>query len=288
MTSTSASTVPSQQPKAVKRAAVITHGKPQAIGSALARLANVAREAGVELQLAADESEKHGEPAGADAADVDIAVVLGGDGTMLRALARFLGTGVPVIGVNFGRVGFLASIKRSELESGLARVFAGEYRVEELPTLDVEVGDERRVAVNDLVVASAVVGRMIQLEWAVGGEGLGRLACDGVVCATPSGSTGYNLSNGGPVLVWGLDAMAITFVAPHSLNARPLVVPRDDELIVWNRTPDVPATALVDGHRVGDLAPGGRAVARLGEQRSLLATLPEVTFFSRYSRTFAS
>jgi len=129
---------------------------------------------------------------------------------------------------------------------------------------------------------------MIQLEWAVGGEGLGRLACDGLVCATPSGSTGYNFSNGGPVLVWGLDAMAITFVAPHSLNARPLVVPRDDELIVWNRTPDVAATALVDGHRVGDLAPGGRAVARLGEQRSLLATLPEVTFFSRYSRTFAS
>ena len=219
---------------------------------------------------------------------MDIAVVLGGDGTMLRALARYLGTGVPVIGVNFGRVGFLASIARDELESGLARVFAGEYRLEDVPTLDVEVGDERRVAVNDLVIASAVVGRMIELEWAVGGEGLGRLACDGVVCATPSGSTGYNFSNGGPVLVWGLDAMAITFVAPHSLNARPLVVPRDDELIVWNRTPDVPATALVDGHRVADLAPGGRAVARLGEQRSLLATLPEVTFFSRYSRTFAS
>jgi NAD+ kinase len=289
MTSTSASTVPSQQPRAVKQAAVVTHGKPQAIGSALARLTNVARESGVELHLAADESEKHGlEPEAAEPADVDIVVVLGGDGTMLRALARYLGTGIPVIGVNFGRVGFLASIERSHLESGLARVFAGEYRLEDVPTLDVEVGDERRVAVNDLVIASAVVGRMIQLEWAVGGEGLGRLACDGLVCATPSGSTGYNFSNGGPVLVWGLDAMAITFVAPHSLNARPLVVPRDDELIVWNRTPDVPATALVDGHRVGDLAPGGRAVARLGEQRSLLATLPEVTFFSRYSRTFAS
>ncbi len=97
-------------------------------------------------------------------------------------------------------------------------------------------GRRRRVAVNDLVVASAVVGRMIQLEWAVGGEALGRLGCDGVVCATPPGSTGYNFSNGGPVLVWGLDAMAVTFVAPHSLNARPLVVPRGAELIVWNRT----------------------------------------------------
>ena len=195
MTSTSASTVPSQQPRAVKRAAVVTHGKPQAIGSAQARLANVAREAGVELSWTRTSRPPR--------LTTSRASSLGGDGTMLRALARYLGTGVPVIGVNFGRVGFLASIERGALESGLARVFAGEYRVEDVPTLDVEVGDERRVAVNDLVIASAVVGRMIQLEWAVGGEGLGRLACDGVVCATPSGSTGYNLSNGGPVLVWG-------------------------------------------------------------------------------------
>jgi NAD+ kinase len=287
MTSTTGSETLS--PKSVARAAVVTHGKPQTIGPALARLTTVAREAGVELRLAEEERAKHGvEPDGGDDADVDLAVVLGGDGTMLRALSRFLGTGVPVIGVNFGRVGFLTSIDRDDLEEGLPRVFAGEYQVLELPTLDVEVGEERRVAVNDLVVASAVVGRVIQLEWAVGGETLGRLACDGVVCSTPPGSTGYNFSNGGPVLVWGMDAMAVTFVAPHSLNARPLVVPRGAELIVWNRTLDVAATALVDGHRVADLAPGGRALARVGEQRSLLATLPEVTFFSRYRRAFAS
>ena len=287
MTSTTESTPPSA--KAVSRAAVVTHGKPQTIGPALARLTTVAREAGVELVVGQDEAEKHGVTAAAtDPADVDVALVLGGDGTMLRALARFLDTGIPVVGVNFGRVGFLSSIPRTELETGIARVFAGEYRVEELPTLDVEVCSEQRVAVNDLVVASAVTGRMIQLEWAVGGEALGRLGCDGLVCATPSGSTGYNFSNGGPVLVWGMDAMAVTFVAPHSLNARPLVVPRGTELIVWNRTADVPAAALVDGHGVGELPPGGRAVARVGERRSLLATLPEVTFFSRYRRTFAS
>jgi NAD+ kinase len=287
MTSTTGSVT--QSAKAVKRAAVITHGKPGTIGPALARLATVAREAGVELRMGEEEAEKHGvDPEHGDGTDIDIAVVLGGDGTMLRALARFLGTNVPVIGVNFGRVGFLSSITRDGLEAGMSRVFAGDYRVEELPTLDVEVGEERRVAVNDLVVASAVVGRMIQLEWAVGGEALGRLGCDGVVCATPPGSTGYNFSNGGPVLVWGLDAMAVTFVAPHTLNARPLGVPRGAELIVWNRTPDVSATALVDGHHVGHLPPGGRAVARVGAQRSLLATLPEVTFFSRYRRTFAS
>ena len=289
MTSTTGSVTLSPKPRAVKRAAVVTHGKAQTIGPALARLAIVAREAEVELLMGEEEAEKHGlDPDAGDPTEVDIAIVLGGDGTMLRALARFLGTDVPVIGVNFGRIGFLSSITRDGLEAGLARVFAGEYRVEQLPTLEVEVGEEQRVAVNDLVVTSAVVGRMIQLEWAVGGEALGRLGCDGVVCATPPGSTGYNFSNGGPVLVWGLDAMSVTFVAPHSLNARPLVVPRGAELLVWNRTPDVPATVLVDGHNVSDLPPGGRVVARVGAQRSLLATLPEVTFFSRYRRAFAS
>ena len=90
------------------------------------------------------------------------------------------------------------------------------------------------------------------------------------------------------MLVWGLDAMAVTFVAPHSLQARPLVVPRGRELTVTNRTADVDAAVLVDGHRIGDLESGEHAAVRLAEARSLLATLPESTFFSRYGRTFAS
>ena len=139
-----------------------------------------------------------------------------------------------------------------------------------------------------MVVTSSTLGRMIELGWAVGGEDLGSLPCDGLICSTPSGSTAYNLSNGGPVLVWGLDAMAVTFVAPHSLHGRPLVVPRGRELAVTNRSADVSATVLADGHRVGELGPGDGVVARLAEERSLLATLPESTFFSRYRRIFAS
>src|SRR5207249_10099073 len=203
--------------EAVRRAAVVTHGQPELIGPAVERVEAIAREAGVELR---------------DDVDVDVAVVLGGDGTMLRSLARFLGTGVAVIGVNFGRVGFLASMGPDELETGLARVFAGDFRVLELPTLEVELDGERAVAVNDVVCTSSVVGRMVELGWTVGGENLGEQPCDGLICCTPSGSTAYNLSNGGPVLVWGLDAMAITFVAPHSLHARPLVVPRGLDLTV--------------------------------------------------------
>ena len=277
MTSTTGSTEPLAA-RAVRRAVVLTHGKEQTIGPALARLETVARDVGVELVVGAD----------APVEDADLAVVLGGDGTILRALARFLGTGIPVIGINFGRVGFLSSIPREGLEAGLTRVFGGDYVVVELPTLDIQLGDERRTAVNDVVVTSGIAGRMIQLEWALGDEKQGRLGCDGVVCSTPPGSTGYNFSNGGPVLVWGLDAMAIAFVAPHSLNARPLVVPRGREAIFWNRTAELATTVLIDGQQVGELPPGGQVRARIGEQHSLLATLPEVTFFSRYSRTFAS
>ena len=132
---------------------------------------------------------------------------------------------MPVIGVNFGRVGFLSSMGRHDLEHGLGRVFAGEYDVVELPTLELEHPDGRTVAVNDVVVSSASLGRMIELELAVGGEELGRQPCDGIICATPSGSTAYNLSNGGPVLMWGLEAIALTYVAAHSLRARPIVIP---------------------------------------------------------------
>jgi len=185
----------------VTRAAVITHGKVAKIGPAIDRLQAVAAAAGVHLVVPPEEAVKHGiPPVDGDDAHVDLAVVLGGDGTMLRALTRFLDTGIPVIGVNFGRVGFLSSMHQDDLEAGIRRVFAGEYEVVELPTIEVEYGGNRFVAVNDAVVTSATLGRMVELEWAVGGEDLGTQPCDGVICATPSGSTAYNLSNGGPVL----------------------------------------------------------------------------------------
>ena len=276
------------QPAEVKRAAVITHGKPETIGSALDRLRAVAADRGVELLFPDVELEKHGLGHDGDLADLDLAVVLGGDGTMLRGLKRFLGMDVPVIGVNFGRVGFLASIAADALEDGLARAFSGDYVVVELPALEAETGGERWMAVNDVVTTSSLLGRMIELGWTIGGEDLGSIACDGLICSTPSGSTAYNLSNGGPVLVWGLDALAVTFVAPHSLHARPLVVPRGREVTIVNRTADVEATVVADGHPVRQLEPGDSVVVRLAGARSLLATLPESTFFSRYRHTFAS
>ena len=259
--------------RAVRRAALVTHGRPETIGDALARVRRAAEAAGVELFEG-------------ECADPDVIVALGGDGTMLRALRGCLASPAPVFGVNFGRVGFLTSVPGSELESGLARVFAGDFRVVELCTLAVLLDRERHLAVNDVVVTSSKPGRMVELGWGIGGEDLGRLPCDGMICATPTGSTAYNLSNGGPVMMWGLEAMAITFVAPHSLDARPLVVPRGLDLRVSNWTPDVPVAVLVDGHEVGALGPGGTAEVALAPETSLLALLPEVTFFSRYHDVF--
>jgi NAD+ kinase len=274
MTSTTGSTPRSAE--AVRRAAVVLHGKRERLGDAEDRLRTVAERAGVELV----------EPGAAT--DADLAVVLGGDGTMLRALTEYLGTDVPVIGVNFGRVGFLASIPSPELEAGLTRVFAGEFAVVELPTLDAEVDGQHAVAVNDIVVHSAMLGRMIELAWEVGGEDFGTLACDGVVCSTPSGSTAYNLSNGGPVLAWGLEAMAVTFIAPHSVHVRPMVVGPNTDVVFRNRTPDVLGAVLVDGHLVAEIGTRPEVRVRLGKQSSLLATLPESPFFRRYRETFAT
>ena len=270
MTSTNESTKRSPR---VSTAALVTHGRVD-VESAVERVRAVAEQAGVALVD--------------DPRAADIAVALGGDGTMLRTLAKLLGSDVPAIGVNYGRVGFLASIRPEDLDRDLERVFAGEYVTIELPTLQVRLDGDLHVAVNDIVVTSSTLGRMVELAWAIGGDDLGTVPCDGMICSTPSGSTAYNLSNGGPVLVRGLDAMAVTFIAPHSLHARPFVVPRGAEVTVRNATAEVAAGLLVDGQRVADVRPGEEVAIYLCEQRSLLATLPETTFFGRYRETFAS
>ena len=118
------------------------------------------------------------------------------------------------------------------------------------------------------------------------GEDLGTQPCDGLLCATPPGSTAYNLSNGGPVLVWGLEAAVLTFVAPHTLHARPLVVGAGFTLEVVNRTPDVEAVVLADGRQVGSLTTAESVTVRFGTSRTMLATLPGQTFFRRYAQVF--
>ena len=255
----------------MSRIAVFTHGHPARLGDALERAEAYARSEGVDV---------------VPAAEADLVIALGGDGTMLRALRATLGTETPVFGINYGRVGFLTSAEGEELEQALEQVRRGEYRVVGLCTLAVQAKGSAHAAVNDVVVTSSRPGRMVELAWEIGGEMLETQPCDGLICCTPSGSTGYNFSNGGPVMMWGLEAMAITFVAPHSLHARPLVVPRGLDLTVTNRSPDAAVTVLVDGLAVGELGTEDEITVGIGDQMSHLAVLPEVTFFSRYHKVF--
>jgi NAD+ kinase len=275
--------------ESVRSAAVITHGRVETIGDALERLHAVAEHNDVTLLFPKEEREKHGLPLAADdVMKADLVIVLGGDGTMLRTLDRFMDSGIPVFGVNYGRVGFLTSCSAAELENGVERAFSGDYRLLELPTLEVTADGQRRAAINDIVLISSTHGRVVELNWQVDGEDYGNVACDGMVCATALGSTAYNLSNGGPVLVWGIDVMSITFVAPHTLAARSLVVPRGRSLVASNVTAEIPLSVLVDGHPLAELGFGGRAEVTFGEKRGLLALLPEITFVRRFREIFPS
>jgi NAD+ kinase len=256
----------------VRRVALLVHGRPERIGDARARLGRVARAGGVEV---VDHP-----------ADADLLVVLGGDGTMLRALHLVLELDVPCLGVNFGRVGFLTSIEGDDLEAGLGRAFAGDYQVVQLPTVLAEDGRERVVGVNDVVLTSSLLGRMAMIEWGVDGESLGEVGCDGVIVATSTGSTAYNLSAGGPVLAWGLDGFVVSFVSPHSLHARPMVLGRPHTVSLDNRSDDVPVQVIVDGHIHSRLDPGARLKLRMGDRCAHLARLADASFFSRYRETF--
>jgi NAD+ kinase len=255
----------------VTRASVVLHGRPERLGDAVERLQRLADRCGVEL---VDEGG-------------DLVVVLGGDGTTLRALRRELDTGTPCLGVNFGRVGFLTSIEASNLEEGLERAFAGEYVVVDLPTIEGRHGGEPMIGVNDIVLTSGLLGRMVFVEWAVDGTPMGEIGCDGAILATSTGSTAYNLSAGGPVVAWGTDAFVVSFVSPHSLHARSMVLGRGHTVELANRSDDVHLEVIVDGHTTGPIPPGGMVEVELAAGRARLARLTGASFFGRYRELFS-
>jgi NAD+ kinase len=266
---------PARERVSISRVAVMTHGKPEAIGDAPERLREVAAACGVEV-------------AGEGEEDVDLAIVLGGDGTMLRALQRYLGTGIPALGVNFGRVGFLTSVEAEDLEEGLERAFAGEFDVVDLPTIRATTAGERVTGVNDVVLGSGVLGRMALIEWLVDGQSLGEIGCDGVIVASPTGSTAYNLSAGGPVLAWGTDGFVVTFVSPHSLHVRSMVLGRSHLVQLRNRSIDIPLQVIVDGHTAARIEPGGQLDVRQSDDPARLARIASTSFFRRYLETFGT
>jgi NAD+ kinase len=274
----------------VKTADLITHSHPPATTEALEIAVAVAREAGWRLVADGEELHKQGDPDGVevatDADSPELCLVLGGDGSILRALRRYAGTGVPVFGVNFGTVGFLAAVERGEAAAGISRAFAGETETVELPGLEVASAGETRLGFNDIALARRPQDRVAELSYQIAGEEVGNVRCDGLVAATPAGSTGYNLANQGPILAWGVKGYVVSYISPHSLTARALVVAPGDILHVGNAEGREPVEVLVDGEQTGELAPGAGLEIRFVDAVGRLAQLPGSSFYQRIREKF--
>jgi NAD+ kinase len=276
-----------------RSALVLTHRWPTETACALDPLFAAARREGYTLRFDPDETAKHGLSASdgvvvdADPDEpVDICIVLGGDGTILSALRRFAHTGVPVFAVNFGEVGFLATIEPEEMERDFAGAFAGEFEVLTLPAVVISGPDGTSVkAINDVSIHRKVGERVAELAYLIEGEEVGSVRCDGVVVATPAGSTGYNLANGGPVLAWGVEGFVVSFIAPHSLTARALVVAPNDHLAICNQSVDG-VDVIVDGRPVGELAAGESVELTFTHDVAKLAQVPGSTFYRRLREKF--
>lgn len=252
---------------------------------------------GAELRVLADAGQP-GE-SGGDAApgvavgDIELVIVLGGDGTILRAAELVRGGSAPLLGVNLGHVGFLAESERDSLAEAVARVLSRDYLVEERMTLSVRVKVDGEViwqtwALNEATVEKASRERMLDLAVAVDGRPLTSFGADGVVMATPTGSTAYAFSAGGPVVWPSLDALLMVPLSAHALFARPLVVGPNSSLAVdvLDRTG---ATGVLwcDGRRAFDLPAGARVVARRSSTPVRLARLHPGPFTDRLVHKFA-
>jgi NAD+ kinase len=226
------------------------------------------------------------EEAEPDVGGVDLCLVLGGDGSILYALRRFARTDVPVFGVNFGTVGFLAAIERAEAEEGIPRAFAGETETIALPGLEVEVAGEPQSALNDVSFSRRPQDRVAELSYKIAGEEVGHVRCDGLVASTPVGSTGYNLANQGPILAWGVEGYVVSYISPHSLTARALVVAPTDVLHVGNAAGREPVDIAIDGEHAGALEPGAQLEVRFADDVGRLAQLPGRSFYQRIREKF--
>jgi len=273
---------------------VFTHRRVEQTEDCLGALVDAARGAGVKLRFDPEETEKHGlapsDVVVTDAEvrqDVELCVVLGGDGTILKALRQYAGTGVPTYGVNFGEVGFLATIDPDDIAQGFERALSGRFDVLRLPAIAISTDDQELYAINDVSVHRRSGERVAQVAYGVGGETVARVRCDGLVVASPAGSTGYNLANGGPVMAWGVEGFVVSFIAPHSMTARALVIAPGDVLEVANQSRGGGAMDIhVDGRPSGELACDASLSVRFVHEAAALAQEPGSSFYRRLREKF--
>lgn len=271
-------------------AAILTHTQPEQTSAAVRAAVEAAQRAGWRLVAEDSELTKHDDAAAGveqitDGDQPDLCLVLGGDGTILKALRQYGTREIPVFGFNYGTVGFLAAVERDGLARGLEAAFSGAYEVIELPGLETDL-EQARVGLNDVSLIRRPLGRVAELAYRLGGKEVGHVRCDGLVAATPVGSTGYNLANSGPILAWGVEGYVVSFIAPHALTARPLVVAPNDVLSVTNAAGRDPVDIVLDGEHVGELASGDQMEVRFRNGASRLAQLEGTNFYRRIRDKF--
>jgi NAD+ kinase len=219
--------------------------------------------------------------------EIDALITLGGDGTLLRGVRFLAGRQVPVIGVNLGRVGFLTSCSVRDLDVDLRRFAAGDYRVEPRLAIDACVRDgggverHRWYALNDIVLHKGGFARVVRLVVSSSEEELARYAADGVIVATPTGSTAYSLSAGGPVVEPSVDSILVTPISPHTLATRPLVLAPTAVVVVCAEDHLQELLVTVDGQVGSTFAPDERLEVRRAGRAVLIVRFPGTTYFSR-------
>ncbi len=223
-----------------------------------------------------------------EAGQADLCVVFGGDGTLLAAARTLAGTAVPLLGVNMGKLGFLAEFDVEHMKRHIEEVLAGQVAPTERMMLDVKVGDCARHAfsspvANDVVFAAGAPFRMIELLVCRGSEQIARYPCDGLIVSTPTGSTAYNMSAGGPIMEPTLDAIVITPLAPHSLSMRPIVVRSDEPVRVTAESVNDGSAVIVDGQVSSGLCQGDVAEIRKAAAPARIIPHPGRGFFETLS-----
>lgn len=222
-----------------------------------------------------------------DLSGIDALVTLGGDGTLLRGARLLAGRSVPILGVNLGRLGFLTTCGSEDANAGLKLLATGDYVAEARMTLAARAVDpsgatrQEWLALNDFVLHKGGFARVVRLSVAINGESIGVYAADGVIISTPTGSTAYSLSAGGPVVVPTVESIILTPISAHMLAVRPLVIPADAEVTVATLENPEELIVTVDGQVGTDLARGEKLVVRRAPNPVLIVRFPETSFFER-------
>ena len=211
----------------------------------------------------------------------DLVIAFGGDGTILRAAAAVGRSGVPILGINLGRLGFLAEVTPQELDRELERLLSGAYRIEPRMALEIRLGEpaEPVFALNDCVIGKGLRSRVIEIETFVSGLSVSAFAGDGMIVSTPTGSTGYCLSSGGPVVHPQMDVLIVVPICPHSLSMRPLIVPSDQSLTVRVRADHDHMILDADGRTISTLNSGDQVRLRRADHVVNLVKLKELSFY---------